>query len=100
MLSPNFWESGNKSGSKHVVLVSSEVAFKGKPRGVFSEFLPRELHPHRKVLTQVALNSLCPESKDQVTGFGFSSNKREQDRVEVTVRVHTEDSRRLYKVKF
>ena len=100
MLSPNHWKSGSGIGSKHYLFISKEIKYEGQPRGFFSEFLPTELHQHRKVLTQVALNSLCEESKDQLTGFGFSTNKREQDKEPVTVRLTTDTTKRTYTINF
>jgi len=101
MNSPNHWTNSDKVGPKHIIFVSEDLKFKGKPKGLSAAFLPDNLRAHRKSIEQVALNLPCESSDEQVTGYGFSDNKKASDKKTIIVRLTSVDGSKLaYVVSF
>ena len=75
MLSPNYWDS-NTVGNKHWFFMLSGCVNEGKARGFFNEFLSEDLSKHRKVLEVIGAKMKTDESKNQLSGIGFSSTQR------------------------
>lgn len=83
MLSPNHWDAERegdfevKVGNKHYIFILEGATNDGTARGFFNEFLAPELKEHRKVLEMVGGKMTVADSKDQLSGLGFSSTKKE-----------------------
>jgi hypothetical protein len=75
MLSPNYWDE-KQVGNKHYMFMLDGCTNDGKARGFFNEFLSEELTPHRKVLEMVGSKMKTDESRNQLSGIGFSSTQR------------------------
>lgn len=96
MLSPNHWESGNKTGHKHFMFMLKDCLNPDRVNSFFNEFLNEELYPqHRKVFEILGSKLAVPESDKQLSGLGFSSTKR----AEVLIKV-IGSTERVVKVKF
>ena len=61
-------------------------------RGLYNEYLNPVLEKHRKVFEVLGAKTLCPPSKDQISGLGFSSTRG--DRITVLA------DKRVYNVNF
>lgn len=75
MLSPNYWDDKGV-GNKHYFFMLDGCVNDGSARGFFNEFLKEELNKHRKVFEIVGSKMTTKESKDQLSGLGFSSTQR------------------------
>lgn len=93
--SPNYWD-GYEVGNKHVFFVLKGCKNEEPVRGFYNEFLRNDLDKHRKVFEVLGSMMLVDPSDRQVSGFGFSSTRKD----EVTVRVNNGISTRIYKLQF
>lgn len=75
MLSPNYWDDKGV-GNKHYFFALENCANDGTARGFFNEFLSADLDKHRKVFEMVGSKMQTDETKDQLSGLGFSSTQR------------------------
>jgi len=75
MSSPNYWD-GRGVGNKHYFFMIEGCLNDGKARGFFNEFLKSDLDVHRKVFEVVGSKMKTDESKNQLSGIGFSSTQR------------------------
>ena len=75
MLSPNYWESGNKKGNKHYFFILKDARPDETIRGFFNEFLRPDLQKHRKVFEVLASKMECEPTDDALAGIGFSETK-------------------------
>lgn len=75
MLSPNYWD-GQGVGNKHFFFMLDGCHNDGSARGFYNEFLRGDLDKHRKVFELVGAKMRTNESKDQLSGLGFSSTQR------------------------
>lgn len=94
MNSPNHWD-GNNTGNKHWFFILEDCKNPEEARGFFNEYLKRDLRDHRKVFEVLAGKMKCEESRDQLSGLGFSSTQRN----EVICKV-TGNFTRMLKIKF
>lgn len=85
MLSPNFWD-GQSVGNKHFLFMLEGCKNPDKSRGIYNEFLRKELQPHRKVFEVLGGTTLCEPTDNQLAGIGFSSTIRTTFKVNVTER--------------
>lgn len=83
MLSPNYWESGNQSGNKHVFFMLRDCKNDEPTRGIYNEFLHNSLHKHRKVFEVLSSKTQIQPSDHQLAGIGFSTTLRKNLIVEV-----------------
>jgi len=72
MNSPNHWE--NNTGNKHLFFVIDKCLNDESARGFYNEFLNEELSKHRKVFEILGNKMKVEDSKDQLSGLGFSYN--------------------------
>jgi hypothetical protein len=78
MFSPNRWGgAGDGVGHRHLFMVVEGCLSDEQPNGFYNEFLRPELHPHRKVLEALGGRMKVEPSPDQLSGFGFSTSKRD-----------------------
>ena len=75
MMSPNYWDEKGV-GNKHYFFMLDGCVNDGSARGFFNEFLKEELNKHRKVFEIVGSKMTTKESKDQLSGVGFSSTQK------------------------
>ena len=78
LLSPNYWQESEQKtnvgiGNKHYLFILDKCTSDEKIRPFFNEFLKPELDPHKKVFEVLGSKLTIPESKDQLSGIGFSS---------------------------
>lgn len=90
MLSPNFW-NGESVGNKHFFFMLNNCENAETARGFYNEFLHGDLTEHRKVMELVGSKARTDQTKDQMSGLGFSSTQRN----EVVVRVNGSFTRTL-----
>ncbi len=76
MLSPNHW-AGNTQGNKHYMFMLDKCISEEPARGIYNEFLRDDLHASRKVFEVLGSKMKCKESKNQLSGLGFSSTVRQ-----------------------
>jgi len=75
MLSPNHWD-GQGVGNRHYFFMIDGCQNDGTARGFYNEFLNTSLESHRKVMEMVGSRMRTEESRDQLSGLGFSSTQR------------------------
>lgn len=75
MYSPNYFDD-NEIGNRHYFFMLKGCVNDQPTRGVYNEFLRRELQPHRKVFEVLGDRTKCEPSPDQLSGLGFSSTVR------------------------
>lgn len=94
--SPNHWDGQPRVGNKHWFFILEGCQNDEPTRGIYNEFLKPELEAHRKVFEVLGNKTKCVPSREQLSGLGFSSTKRDA----VIVRVTTASSSRLYQLQF
>lgn len=95
MVSPNHWDD-HAIGNRHHFFLLHGCKNPGSTRGIYNEFLRRELHDHRKVFEVLGAKTKCAPSDEQLSGVGFSSTRRDEATFVVTKGSHT----RTYHVQF
>lgn len=95
MKSPNYWDNSNKSGNEHLFFILEDCVNPDSTRGMYNEYLIKELFPYRKVFETLAGEMKAAYSEDQLSGLGFSTTLRNK----VTIRVKGEFNR-VIKVVF
>lgn len=75
MLSPNHWD-GHGVGNRHHFFMLDGCLNDGSARGFFNEFLKGDLDAHRKAFEVVGAKVRAEESRNQLSGLGFSSTQR------------------------
>jgi hypothetical protein len=83
MNSPNYWD-GQAIGNKHWFFLLEGCKNPEQARGIYNEFLRRELEDHRKVFEVLGNRTKCNPTADQLSGLGFSSTKRDSATFRVT----------------
>lgn len=94
-LSPNYW-GNSTSGNKHWFFMLKGCQNPDPVRGLYNEFLRKELTEHRKVFEILGSKTMCQPSAQQLGGLGFSSTMTNN----VLARVHSSGSIRTYEVEF
>ncbi|WP_111654674.1 YfaP family protein [Actinoplanes lutulentus] len=96
MYSPNYFDD-NEVGNRHYLFMLKECVNDQPTRGIYNEFLRRDLQPHRKVFEVLGDRTKCEPSPDQLSGLGFSSTVRSSVVAKVTT---TGGRRRLISIQF
>jgi hypothetical protein len=96
MYSPNFFDD-NEVGNRHYFFMLKGCVNDQPARGIYNEFLRRDLQPHRKVFEVLGDRTKCEPSPDQLSGLGFSSTVRNSVVAKVTM---TGGRRRLIDIQF
>ena len=77
MLSPNYWQDPG-IGNKHFFFMLQGCVNDGTARGFYNEFLNGDLQVHGKTMEMVGARMRTEETKDQLSGLGFSSTQRNE----------------------
>lgn len=83
VVSPNYWD-GNAVGNKHWFFILDGCNNPAPTRGIYNEFLHSRLDKHRKVFEVLGDKTKCPPAREQLSGVGFSSTRREKVTVVAT----------------
>jgi len=94
LLSPNHWD-GQEKGNKHYFFTLQDCLNPDQARGLYSEFLRKDLHDSRKVFELLGSKLKCPNATEQLSGLGFSSTMRNSLVVRTTGEIN-----KLIRIKF
>lgn len=99
--SPNHW-GDNEVGTKHLFFYLTDARLSGDTRSIYTEFLPSELKPHRRVIEEIAGRtkidcSKDPGCNDQVSGVGFLLTERKS--LHVRFKDPSSNGFKIYKVE-
>lgn len=95
MYSPNYWNEQTGIGNKHYFFMLKDCVNAETPSGFFNEYLKEDLMKHKKVFEALSGKMRVESVKDQLSGVGFSSTKRN----EVVVKVKG-SSERVMRLRF
>ncbi|SDS81252.1 YfaP family protein [Actinoplanes derwentensis] len=96
MYSPNHFDD-SEVGNRHYFFMLKDCVNDQPARGIYNEFLRRDLQPHRKVFEVLGDRTKCEPSPDQLSGLGFSSTVRNSVVAKVTM---TGGRHRLVSIQF
>jgi len=77
MFSPNYWDSQDNIGHRHIFFMLNNCLNKLSPNGFFNEFLRESLLSQKRVFEALGSKMRVQNSNDQhLSGIGFSTTKR------------------------
>lgn len=97
MYSPNYWDDQDGIGNRHYFFMLNGCVNNEAPRGFFNEYLKSSLDKHKRVFEALGNRMSVQDTKDQLSGVGFSSTRPNHVIVKVKGASNTE---RILKVKF
>ena len=77
MFSPNYWDSQDNIGHRHVFFILNNCLNKLNPNGFFNEFLQESLLSQKRVFEALGSKMRVQDSNNQLSGIGFSTTKRD-----------------------
>ncbi len=95
MYSPNYWDEQDGIGNRHYLFMLKDCIDDEEPNGFFNEFLKEDLLEHKRVFEALGSKMKVEDSKDQLSGLGFSSTKPDSLVVKVEGSVN-----RILKIQF
>lgn len=95
MYSPNYWDEQKGIGNRHYFFMLKDCINNESPNGFFNEYLKENLLSQKHVFEALGSKMRVEDIKDQLSGIGFSSTKRNSLICKVTGSIS-----RAVKIKF
>lgn len=93
--SPNYFDEQDGIGHRHLFFFLKDCVNTEEPNGFYLEFLDNDLMKHKRVFEALGAKCHVADTKDQLSGIGFSMTKR----AELVVKVKS-NIERVVKIKF
>lgn len=93
--SPNYFDEQDGIGHRHLFFFLKDCVNNEEPNGFYLEFLDNDLMKHKRVFEALGAKCHVADTKDQLSGIGFSMTKR----AELVVKVKS-NIERVVKIKF
>lgn len=91
----NYFDEQDGIGHRHLFFFLKDCVNNEEPNGFYLEFLDNDLMKHKRVFEALGAKCHVADTKDQLSGIGFSMTKR----AELVVKVKS-NIERVVKIKF